>query len=100
MVNWLLNHNIQIKGKTFFEVGTGHNIIVPVGFFLSGVNRVITVDLYKRLDYKILKDSLIFISKNRDMTESLYHKILGLDYVKLKKTLIYYQILVIIQKDF
>lgn len=36
IANWLHQYNFPIEGKTFFEVGTGHNAIVPVGFFLSG----------------------------------------------------------------
>ncbi len=43
IANWLHQYNIPIEGKTFFEVGTGHNTILPVVFFLSGANRVITV---------------------------------------------------------
>lgn len=72
IANWLHQHNIRIEGKTFFEVGTGHNAIVPVGFFLSGAKRVVTVDLYSRLDYNIMKNSLFYLVKNRHLIEYLY----------------------------
>ena len=72
IANWLHQYNISIEGKTFFEVGTGHNVIVPVGFFLSGAKRVVTVDLYRRLDYNIMKNSLFYLVKNRHLIESLY----------------------------
>jgi len=45
---------------------------VPVGFFLSGAKRVVTVDLYRRLDYNIIKNSLFYLVKNRHLIESLY----------------------------
>jgi len=40
----------KVEGKTFFEVGTGHNPIVPIGFFLCGAEKIVTVDLHRRLD--------------------------------------------------
>jgi len=69
---WLHQYNFPIGGKIFFEVGTGHNAIVPVGFFLSGAKRVVTIDLYRRLDYSIMKNSLFYLAKNRNLIESLY----------------------------
>jgi SAM-dependent methyltransferase len=75
IANCLHQYNFPIEGKIFFEVGTGHNVIVPVGFFLSGAKGVITVDLYRRLDYSILKNSLFYLTKNRHLIESLYSNI-------------------------
>jgi len=75
IANWLHQYNISFEGKTFFEVGTGHNAIVPVGFFLSGAKRVVTIDLYRRLNYNIMKNSLFNLAKNRHLVESLYFNI-------------------------
>ena len=72
IANWLHQYNFPIEGKAFFEVGTGHKAIVPVGFFLSGAKRVVTVDLYRRLDYSIMENSLFYLVKNRHLIESLY----------------------------
>ena len=63
IANWIFRHNFTVEGKTIFEVGTGHKAIVPVGFFLSGANCVITVDLYRRLHYSIMKTSLFYLIK-------------------------------------
>lgn len=71
IANWLHQYNFPIEGKIFFEVGTGHNAIVPIGFFLSGSKHVVTVDLYRRLDYNIMKNSLSLLVKNRHLIESL-----------------------------
>jgi len=55
-----------VKGKTFFEVGTGHCPIVPIGFFLCGAEKIVTIDLHRRLDFGILKKSLEWMSENRE----------------------------------
>jgi len=75
IANCLHQYNIPIEGKIFFEVGTGHNAIIPVGFFLSGAKRVVTVDLYRRLDNDIMKSSLFYLAKNRNFIKSLYSDI-------------------------
>jgi SAM-dependent methyltransferase len=66
MARWILEMGGKVEGKTFFEVGTGHNPIVPIGFFLCGAEKVVTVDLHRRLDFGILKKSLVWMAENRD----------------------------------
>jgi hypothetical protein len=51
MARWILDQGMAIEGKRFLEVGTGHKPIVPIGFFLSGAEQIITVDLNRRLDF-------------------------------------------------
>ena len=36
MVRWLSAAGVAVHGGRFFEVGTGHMPIVPIGFYLSG----------------------------------------------------------------
>jgi len=72
MARWVLDMGKRVDGKTFFEVGTGHNPIVPVGFFLCGADKVVTVDLNRRLDVGILKQSLVWMVENRDDLFSYY----------------------------
>ena len=62
----VLDMGEEVKGKTIFEVGTGHNPIVPIGFFLCGAEKIVTVDLHRRLDFGILKKSLGWMAENRD----------------------------------
>ena len=45
-------------GKAFFEVGSGHKPIMPLGFFLAGAAKVTTVDLNRRMDPVIVLDML------------------------------------------
>ena len=51
MVRWLNEQGMAIEDCTFFEVGTGHIPLVPIGFFLSGSGRIITMDLHRRVDW-------------------------------------------------
>jgi SAM-dependent methyltransferase len=66
MVRWILDMGGKVEGKTFFEVGTGHCPVVPIGFFLCGAEQVVTVDLNRRLDLGILEKSLVWMAENRD----------------------------------
>lgn len=72
MMHWLCDHEFSPEEKTFFEVGTGHVPLVPVGFFLSGVGQVITVDLHHRIDWQLTQESLRWISQHRDEVRALY----------------------------
>ena len=72
MAKWILDMGVEIEGRTVFEVGTGHNPIVPIGFFLCGVKKVVTIDLHKRLDLKILGKSLNWMYENRDEIYGYY----------------------------
>ena len=72
MAQWILEAGKEVEGKRFFEVGTGHCPIVPIGFFLCGASEVITVDLHRRLDLGILKKSLEWMSESRDESYGYY----------------------------
>ena len=58
MARWILEAGKEVQGERFFEVGTGHCPIVPIGSFLCGAKKVITPDFHRRLDAGILKRSL------------------------------------------
>jgi len=66
MARWIIRMGGEIEGKSFFELGTGHDPIVPIGFFLCGADKIVTVDLHQRLDYEILRESLEWIDENRN----------------------------------
>jgi len=66
MVRWIFDMGGKVEGKTFFEVGTGHCPVIPIGFFLCSAEKIVTVDLHRRLDFGILKKSLVWMAANRD----------------------------------
>jgi len=72
MARWILEIGGKIDEKTFFEVGTRHCPVVPVGFFLCGAKQVVTVDLNKRLDLGILLKSLVWMAENRNEVFGYY----------------------------
>jgi len=72
MVRWLNEQGMAIEDCTFFEVGTGHIPLVPIGFFTSGARRIITVDLHRRIDWGLTRDSLEWIASHRRELESIY----------------------------
>ncbi|MCK4818489.1 class I SAM-dependent methyltransferase, partial [bacterium] len=75
MARWILEMGGKVDGKNFLEVGTGHYPIVPIGFFLCGAEKVVTVDLHRRLDFGILKKSLEWMAENRDELVGYYDKV-------------------------
>lgn len=75
MSRMLLKHGMRVDGKTIFEVGTGNEMIIPIGFFLAGAEEVITVDLNERLDLGIFKKSLMWFVDNKDLLTTLYNDI-------------------------
>jgi Methyltransferase domain len=77
MAQWLLAESLEIEGKTFFEVGTGHVPIVPIGFFLMGSQKVITVDLNRRIDPEIFTDALRWIANNTEKVRELYKDVVS-----------------------
>jgi len=72
MARWLLEMGKEIEEKTFFEIGTGHCPVVPIGFFLAGAGNIITVEMYKRMEIGILRKSLEWMAQNREKLWSYY----------------------------
>lgn len=59
-------------GKTFLEVGTGRTILLPLGFWLAGAERIITVDLNPYLKEELVKFDIDYIGKNHVVIEQLF----------------------------
>jgi len=77
MIKWLFNAGRKVEGKSFFEVGTGHIPLVPIGFYLCGAARVITVDLHRRIDWDLVRDSLLWIAEHREDVWQLYDNLVS-----------------------
>ncbi|WP_129677266.1 methyltransferase domain-containing protein [Candidatus Chloroploca sp. Khr17] len=75
MLKWLCECGFSIEGKTLFEVGTGHMPIVPIGFFLAGAGEIITVDLNRRIDWTLTRDSLRWMVEHRHELDALYQDV-------------------------
>ena len=77
MARWILQQGKTIELKTFFEVGTGHKPVIPIGFFLSGAKQVITVDLNRRIDFGLTRKVLSWIAENAQSVESMYLEVVN-----------------------
>jgi len=60
-------------GKTFFEIGTGKRINIPLAYWLAGAGKVITVDLNQYLNEKLVREDLKYIQTNRDEIKQLFN---------------------------
>src|SRR5215510_10633660 len=72
LANWLRKKGFEIQDRVFLEVGTGHLPIIPIGLFLSGARSVITMDLHRRLDEGLLRETLDYFTEKRAEIEPLY----------------------------
>jgi hypothetical protein len=77
MAKWILASGQSLVGKLFFEIGTGHVPLAPIGFFLCGAQKVITVDLNRRIEWGLTQQCLEWIVSHRNEVASKYHNIVA-----------------------
>jgi SAM-dependent methyltransferase len=71
MVAWAATTGFDIRGKTVLEVGTGRMVDLPIGMWLCGAARVITVDLNRYL-------SPTLVAEARDIVRRAPEKVVDL----------------------
>lgn len=59
-------------GATFFEVGTGRMVNVPIAYWLMGAAKTITVDLNPYLKPELVRESIQFIANHANRMEALF----------------------------
>lgn len=62
--------------KVFFEIGTGRVPLVPLSYWMMGAKKTITIDLNPYLKYELIRESLLYISENRENIEDLFGSML------------------------
>jgi len=62
--------------KTFFEIGTGKRINIPLSFWLAGARQITTVDLNHYLKEELVREDLNYIQTNRDEIEQLFEGVI------------------------
>jgi len=65
-------HDLSMIDKTFLEIGTGRTISVPIGLWLCGAAKIITVDLHKYLKEELVVESVNYIKVNKDKVQNLF----------------------------
>jgi len=61
------HNNFDTRNKSFLEIGTGRNILLPIGLWLKGASKVVTVDLNRYFDEKVFVQSLKWIINNQNL---------------------------------
>ena len=70
--NAIKQQNYKISGKQFLEIGTGRTINVPIGLWLCGASRIITVDLNPYLNEELVIESIGYIRQHGGEIEKLF----------------------------
>jgi SAM-dependent methyltransferase len=65
-------HGGQIEGRSFVEVGTGHQVNVPIALYLAGAGRILTVDLHPYLKAELVQQDVAYILANEDLVQRLF----------------------------
>jgi SAM-dependent methyltransferase len=62
----------SIGGKTFLEIGTGHQLNLPIALWLCGAGNIITVDLNRYLREDLVRADLEYLSNHVDEVRRLF----------------------------
>jgi SAM-dependent methyltransferase len=65
IVKLIKESGLQVDDKNFFEIGTGRNLNTPIGLWLCGASKVVTVDLNPYLKEELVIESIASICKNK-----------------------------------
>ena len=72
LVEWIESAGVDITGRRFLEVGTGHMVNVPTALWLLGAGETLTVDLNRYLSKKVLTESNDYIRRNQQQVLALF----------------------------
>lgn len=72
MARWLAQYGLPVANSRLVEVGTGHIPVVPIGFYLAGAQSTVTVDINRRIDWALTRDTLEWIAAHREKLQKLY----------------------------
>ena len=64
--------NRSAKGAVFLEIGTGRRVNTPIGFWLLGAARTVTVDLHPYLKSQLVHEDINYVVENRREVEELF----------------------------
>ena len=71
-VDWIESAGLDITGRTFVEVGTGHMVNMPTALWLLGAGEILTVDLNRYLSDTLVTESNEYIRRNEAQVLALF----------------------------
>jgi SAM-dependent methyltransferase len=72
MVEWIESIGVDIAGRRFVEIGTGHMVNVPTALWLLGAEGTLTVDLHRYLSERLVAESNDYILRNPQKVVGLF----------------------------
>lgn len=72
IVDIVRKNNQTIKDKIFLEIGTGRTIDVPIGLWLCGAKKIITIDLNEYLREELVIESITWIKEHQQELKKLF----------------------------
>ena len=75
-------HRFPIKLPQIFEIGTGHEPLFPIGWFLCGSGPIVTVDLHRRINLDVFRISLNKIAENPSKLFAIFDGVVGTNLLK------------------
>lgn len=65
LVDLLRQQGREISGSTVVEIGTGHQINLPIALWLCGAEEIITLDLNRYLKHELVREDLGWIASHQ-----------------------------------
>lgn len=65
-------HGGAVAGASFLEVGTGHQVNVPLALWLCGAREVVTVDLHRYLKAELVRGDVAWIAGHQARVAALF----------------------------
>ena len=88
IVKSLKENGGDIVDRTVLEVGTGSRLDVPIGLWLSGASRVVTVDLNPILKKDLVRKYINYVKCNRKLIEQTCPDVVDSSYVRRRYDLL------------
>jgi len=67
----------EVLGKTFLEIGTGRTFNVPMGLWLCGAGKIITVDVNPYLRKEQISNSVDLLARDGKMVNRIFSDFIG-----------------------
>jgi len=71
-----------VEFPQIFEIGTGHEPLFPISWYLCGSGPIVTVDLHRRINLEIFKMSLNKIAQNPGKIFTTFDQIVNVNLLK------------------
>jgi hypothetical protein len=72
VVGRIESQNRSVSGAAFLEIGTGHQMSLPIGLWLCGAARVLTVDLNRYLRKELVHSDIAYICNHSDEISQIF----------------------------